>query len=130
MIFGRLASQIAKKLINGEEIQLVNAEKIIIVGNPEEITQRYLTKRGLRHKGTPERSPTWPKVPHLFVKRMIRGMLPMKSSRGKIALGKLRVHTGNPKNMEVNMKIENADYDGTSKHTTIYDICKRIGYSG
>jgi large subunit ribosomal protein L13 len=129
-IFGRLASQIAKKLLKGEEVHLVNAEKIVIMGNPQEITQRYLTKRGIRHKGTPERSPVWPKIPHLLVKRMIRGMLPMKSSRGKIALGKLRVHTGNPKKMEVNTKVENAEYDGVSKHVKIYDICKSIGYSG
>ncbi|VVC03336.1 50S ribosomal protein L13 [Candidatus Bilamarchaeum dharawalense] len=130
MIFGRLASQIAKRLIKGEEVHLINAEKLVIVGNPEQITQRYLTKRGIRHKGTPERSPVWPKVPHLLVKRMVRGMLPMKSSRGKTALGKLRVHTGNPKRLEVNTNIENATFDGVSKHVTIYEICKSIGYSG
>lgn len=129
MIFGRLASQIAKRLIRGEEIHLINAEKLIIIGNQKQITQRYLTKRGLRNKGTPERSPVWSKVPHLLVKRMIRGMLPMKSSRGKVALGRLRVHTGNPKKLDANTKIENATYDGMSKHVTIYEICKSIGYS-
>lgn len=130
MIFGRLASQIAKRLVRGEEIHLINAEKLIIIGNPKQITQRYLTKRGLRHKGTPERSPVWSKVPHLLVKRMVRGMLPMKSSRGKVALGRLRVYTGNPKRLEQNTKLENATFDGMSKHVTVYEICKSIGYSG
>ena len=130
MIFGRLASQIAKKLLLGEEVHLINAEKIVIVGDPAQISQRYLTKRGLRHKGTPERSPVWPKVPHMLVKRMIRGMLPRETSRGKDALGRLRVYTGNPKNLSGPAKVEAAEYDGVSKHITIHQLCRSIGNSG
>ncbi len=130
MVFGRMASQIAKKVIGGEEVHLINAEKIVIKGNPAQIGQRYLTKRGLRHKGTPERSPVWSRVPHMLVKRMIRGMLPMKSSRGKVALGKLMVYTGNPKKLNTSVNLEDATYDGVSRHITIYDLCKTIGYQG
>ncbi len=130
MIFGRLASQIAKKLMRGEEVHLINAEKLVIVGNPQQIRQRYLTKRGLRNKGTPERSPVWSKVPHLLVKRMIRGMLPRESSRGKDALKRLRVYSVNPEKLEGAAKMEGADYDGVSKHVTIHELCKSIGYSG
>ncbi|MBU0527004.1 50S ribosomal protein L13 [Candidatus Micrarchaeota archaeon] len=129
-IFGRAASQIAKKLINGEEIQIINAEQFVIVGNPEQIVQRYLTKRGLKHKGNPELSPKWPKVPHMLVKKMVSGMLPRKSSRGKDALERLMVYTGNPKNMDENLKLEKVSFDGLSKHITLQDLCKRIGYTG
>jgi large subunit ribosomal protein L13 len=129
-IFGRAASQIAKKLINGEEIQIINAEKFVIVGNPEQIVQRYLTKRGLKHKGNPELSPKWPKVPHMLVKKMVSGMLPRKSSRGKDALERLMVYTGNPKNIDENLKLEKVSFDGLSKHITLHDLCKRIGYTG
>ncbi len=129
-IFGRLASRVAKKLVTGEEVHLINAEKLIIVGNPAEICQRYLTKRGLRHKGTPERSPVWPRIPHMLVKKMIKGMLPHENSRGREALKRLRVYTGNPKKLEAAAKIEGADFDGISKHVTIQELCKSIGYSG
>jgi large subunit ribosomal protein L13 len=129
MIFGRLASQLAKRLMQGEEIHLINAEKLVIMGRPEQIYQRYLTKRGLRHKGKPEKSPVWPKVPHMLVKRMVRGMLPRTSSRGREALKRLRVYTGNPKKLEAGVKIENASFDGVSKHVTIHQLCKSIGYS-
>ncbi len=129
MVFGRLASQVAKKLMMGEEVQLVNAEKLVIVGNPKQISQRYLTKRGIRNKGTPERSPVWPKLPHLLVKRMIRGMLPRDSARGRAALKRLRVYTGNPKKLEAS-RLEDASYDGMSKHVTIHEICRSIGYTG
>ena len=129
-VFGRLASQVAKKLILGEEVHLINAEKLVIKGNPVQIAERYLTKRGIRHKGTPERSPTWPKLPHLLVKRMLRGMLPRKSSRGRDALHRLRVYTGNPKKLEEKAKLEGASFDGVSKHMTILELCRKIGYSG
>jgi large subunit ribosomal protein L13 len=130
MVFGRLASQLAKKLMLGEEVHLINAEKLVIRGNPAQISGRYLIKRGLKHKGTPERSPTWSKVPHMLVKRMIRGMLPRKTMRGTDALHRLRVYTGNPKNLKENLKLENATFDGISKHITVHEICRSIGYTG
>lgn len=130
MIFGRFASQVAKRLLQGEEVHVINAEKLVIVGNPKQISQRYLTKRGIKHKGTPERSPVWPRIPHMLVKRMIRGMLPRETTRGKVALKKLRVYTGNPKNLAASGKVEGADFDGISKHVTIHELCKSIGYSG
>lgn len=130
MKLGRLASQITKKLLNGEEVHLVNAEKLVIVGNPAQICGRYLTKRGIKHKGTPERSPKWPRVPHMLVKRMIRGMLPRESSRGRAALKRLRVYTGNPKDLKSNLTVEKASFDGISKHVTIHELCRSIGYQG
>ncbi|MBU0532056.1 50S ribosomal protein L13 [Candidatus Micrarchaeota archaeon] len=130
LIFGRMSSQIAKKLILGEEVSLINAEKIVLIGNPKQISERLLIKRRLKNKATPEYSPKWSRMPHLLVKRMIRGMLPKKSTRGEKALKRLRVYTGNPKNLQQNLKLENASFDGISKHITVYDLCKNIGYSG
>lgn len=130
MVFGRAASQIAKRLLLGEEVHLVNAEKLVILGNPDQISERYLVKRGLKNKGNPERSPKWPRLPHFLVKRMIRGMLPRKSSRGKDALRRLMAYTGNPKKLEQNLKLEKASFDGISKHMTIHDLCRKMGYSG
>lgn len=130
MIFGRLATTLAKKLLSGEEVHLINAEKIIIKGKPEVIFQRYLTKRGIKHKGTPERSPVWSKVPHMLVKRMVRGMIPKENSRGKEALGRLMVYTGNPKNLQMNLDTKEAKFDGRTRFITISELCRKLGYSG
>ena len=130
MIMGRMASQISKKLIEGEEVHLVNAENIVLVGNPKQIVERYKQKRRLINKANPEHSPMWSKVPYLLVKRMIRGMLPRKKMKGRDALRKLRVYNGNPKNLEVNFKPEKASFDGISKHITVVELCKNLGYSG
>ena len=130
LVFGRAASQIAKKLISGTDVQIINAEHFVLLGNSDQIVERYLTKRRLKNKADPEKSPKWPNVPHLFVKRMIKGMLPKKTSRGRDAEKRLMVFTGNPKSLKSNLKLEKAGFDGVSKHITIAELCKRIGYSG
>jgi large subunit ribosomal protein L13 len=126
-IFGRLATRIAKKALAGEEMHLINAEKIVILGNKSAILEKYATRRHLVHKGNPELSPKWPNVPHMLVKRMIRGMLPWKTSRGKAAYRRIIVYTGNPKHLTA-AGFECDRYDGISKHMTIIEVCKKIGY--
>ncbi len=126
-VLGRLASHIAKRLLNGEEIYLANCESILIIGNPVSTLLRYRTRRSLQHKGTPEYSPKWPKVPSLLVKRVIRGMVPWERTRGKEAMHKLTVVMGNPKNMELS-KVPNAKFDTDAKFMTIGKLCKELGY--
>ena len=41
LVLGRLASTVSKRLLNGEEITIINAEKIIISGNKDFIYARY-----------------------------------------------------------------------------------------
>ena len=131
MIFGRMASQIAKRLLAGEEIHLINAERIIFSGSPKVITERYLQKRRLQNKANPEHSPKWPKIPHLFIKRLLRGMLPWKRQRGRDAFRRFFAYTGNPKNLKSNLKFKNAEFDqNTLKYINVRDLCKGFGYSG
>lgn len=95
-VLGRLASVVAKRLLNGERIIIVNAEKAIISGKREAVFQRYKEKRDIgSHRG-----PFFPRMPHLIVRRTIRGMLPYKQEKGKSALRNLRVYIGVPKELE------------------------------
>ncbi len=45
LILGRLASLVAKELLNGEEIVIVNAEECAITGSKESILQKYRERR-------------------------------------------------------------------------------------
>ncbi|MBR9689909.1 MAG: 50S ribosomal protein L13 [Candidatus Altiarchaeota archaeon] len=92
-VLGRLASNVAKRLLLNEEVMIFNAEKIVITGNKTSVFAHYKADfdRGHRYAG-----PFFPKEPHLIVKRTIRGMLPWKKERGKVAFKKLRVHIGIP----------------------------------
>ena len=56
-ILGRLATHVAKQLLNGEDIIIVNAEKIVITGRKEQILQDYHERRNLGVKGKNRRGP-------------------------------------------------------------------------
>jgi large subunit ribosomal protein L13 len=130
MIFGRVASHAAKNVLKGEDVHLINAEQLVLCGSPEVIVEKYKVKRRLKNKAKPENSPKYPRVPHLLVKKMVRGMLPWKSARGREAFKKLMVYAGNPKNLKENKKVEKAEFNGVSKHITILQLCRSLGYSG
>lgn len=93
LVLGRLASVTASRLLAGEEIQIINAEKSIITGNREDIYDKYITRR---HRGTKERGPYYPRRPDMILWRTVRGMLPYKLKRGRDALSRLRIYVGVP----------------------------------
>lgn len=128
LILGRAGSQIAKKLLQGEQIHLVNVENMIITGNRKQIIEKYTQRRRIQHKGTPERSPVWSKMPNILVRRIIRGMLPWKRKRGKDAYRQLFVYIGNPKKLDAK-KIEIAEFKSSKPSITILELCKNLGYS-
>ena len=130
MIFGRISSQIAKAVLRGDTIHLINSEMMVLSGNPKATHANFKARRAAQHKGTPEHSPKWPRVPYLLVKRMIRGMLPWKSTRGKAAHRRLIVYTGNPKKLVADSKFEKCEPKKGSKYIRILDLCRLIGYSG
>jgi large subunit ribosomal protein L13 len=129
-IFGRMASLIAKAVLNGEEVHLINAEEMVLSGDPRFIGEKFYLRRGAQHKGTPEHSPKWPRVPHFLVKRMIRGMLPFKEARGKAAFHRLRVYSGNPNNLSAGSNFEKTSPRRGSKFCRVLDLCRMMGYSG
>ena len=46
-IMGRLASSVAKTLLKGEEVHIVNAENAVISGSQDIVYGEYLSKRKL-----------------------------------------------------------------------------------
>jgi len=130
MIFGRVATLIAKKAIEGEEVHLINAENMILTGDEKSIIAKFKARRAAQHKGTPEHSPHFSKVPHLLVKRMLRGMLPKQSARGTAALKKIMVYSGNPKGLKTNLEVKEAVFGGGIKHMKMSELCSMLGYSG
>lgn len=130
LIVGRMASIVAKKILNGEEVHVVNAEKAIITGRKGLLIEDYRTKRNLQNKQNPEFSPKYPNLPHLFVRRLIRGMLPWKTTRGKEAFRRLRVYMGNPENLKDFEDMKMAKPGNLVKYMTIGKLCKQLGWQG
>lgn len=98
-VAGRLASIIAKRLLRGERIIVVNAEKIIITGKKKRVLSKFLKRISeWRTYYNPEkRGPKYPRTPDRIFKRMVRGMLPHKRPKGREALKRLKVYVGVPR---------------------------------
>jgi large subunit ribosomal protein L13 len=122
-ILGRLASKIAKELLKGEDIVVINSEKIIVSGNPDAVFKRFHEKkiRGYSSKG-----PFYPKYPDKILIRSVRGMLPYKKEKGKKAFRKLKVFMGNPDNLK-GEKISKTSGDLECKFVNLEQICKKLG---
>lgn len=93
LILGRLSSIVATRLLNGEKIDIINSEKLIISGKQATIFNEY---KECVERGSTEHGPYFPKRPEMILKRTIRSMLPYKRKRGRIALSNLRVYLGIP----------------------------------
>jgi len=132
LILGRAASNVAKRLMLGEEVSIINAEKMVMSGDLAYLSGKYAARRTMKDKATPEHSPKWPRRPDLFVRRIVRGMLPFDASRGRIAFKRLRVYIGTPDNLEG----EKVEFPGTNaeklntKYHTVSLICGRLGFKG
>ena len=96
-ILGRLGTFTAKRLLNGEEIAVVNSEKAIISGKKSTIKNRYKEKREV---GTYRKGPFFPRKPDMIVKRTIRGMIPYQTPHGRAAFKRLKCYIGIPKEFE------------------------------
>jgi len=101
LILGRMASMVAKMLLLAENVIIINAEKAIVSGNRRTTIEHYKTRQNIRTHYNPIKGPFWFKTPHQLVRRTIRGMLPWKKDRGKVAYRRLKVYSGLPENLNV-----------------------------
>ena len=93
LILGRAASHIAKRLLKGETIVVVNAEKSVVTGERKMVVDFYIANRA---RGSKRTGPHFPRYPDRIFRRTVRGMLPHLKTRGKVALERLEVYMGVP----------------------------------
>ncbi|MBU1120714.1 MAG: 50S ribosomal protein L13 [archaeon] len=128
LILGRMASEIAKKLLKGEKVEVINAEKTVIIGSKEFVSKKFKKRLDLQRKGNPHFGPKYPRKPDAIVKRAVRGMLPYRRKRGIDALKKLKVFIGKPKEITGNVSsIEIARKREESNFVFLGDISKALG---
>jgi large subunit ribosomal protein L13 len=125
---GRLASDVAERTMNGEEIVVVNAESIIITGERDMIFKHYKEKVD-RGDTTKRKGPFYPRRADLLFKRCVRGMIPWTTTSGREAYRRLHVFVGVPKQFaDVQMeRPECAVRAITGKYTTLGAISKYLG---
>ncbi len=130
-ILGRVSSSVAKRLLEGDSVYIVNAESMLMSGHSKDIVAKYKRLYELKDKANPEHSPYWSRRPDIFVKRIVRGMLPYKKAKGKDAYKRLKVYIGFPEELK---KVK--EYDIRTKHSdeiyesvmTIEQVVTKLGY--
>jgi large subunit ribosomal protein L13 len=122
---GRLCTNAAKRLLNGEEVAIINSEKAIISGKKQSIKNKYKMKREL---GTYRKGPFYPRMPDMIVKRTVRGMIPYQTPHGRESFKKLRCYIGFPKEFEGKKieKVQEAEKK-PSEYVTIKELSKFLG---
>ena len=101
MIVGRISTIAAKKALLGETIDIVNCESALITGRKKEVIEKYIRKKNL---GT-FKGPFLHRAPEKIVRRIVRGMLPFKKSRGREAYKRVMCYIGMPKEFEGKEKL-------------------------
>jgi large subunit ribosomal protein L13 len=128
LVLGRMASEVAKRLLNGESIVIINAEEAVVSGkrlsiirNAEEFLQVGHHRKGPLHFRNPER----------IVKKVVRGMLPRTKPCGIEALKRLKVYTGSPEGLKDAEKIMLSNADASNlrgPYIKVSDLARNIGW--
>jgi large subunit ribosomal protein L13 len=129
LVAGRLASKVAKALITGETITVVNAEKVVMVGNKKNILAKYEVRVNASVKSNPHRGPKYDRIPSKMFRKMVKGMLPNKKRTSESLLGNLTVFNSVPAELkdQVTDIIVEAKFNDRHDVMTFGEIAKLLG---
>jgi len=131
LILGRMASVIAKRLLKGETIIVINAEKALMSGSRRSKVQEAKKKLRITSLGSPKYGPFHQRRPDLILRRTVRGMLPSNRPRGKEAYKRLKVYIGVP-NEYANKSAEALNEASSTKLRasviSLGELAKEIGW--
>ena len=128
MILGRLASAAAKAALLGDEVKVVNCDKVVISGQKKNVFAHEKERR--ERKGYPLKSAKFSRLPDRMVRRTIRGMLPWKIARGKEAFKRVMCYIGIPDEYKSQKMMQpvNASSDKLpSKYVQLSEVSKNLG---
>ncbi len=127
-VVGRMCSKVAKLLLNGEEVIILNAEKAVFSGKKKsKIAEAHL----FLEVGAPQRGPFHYRRPDRFLRKTVRGMLPFKQPKGKNAYKRLKAYMGIPTEYKDQKMITFDDAlssDLKGPHFTLAELAKEIGW--
>jgi large subunit ribosomal protein L13 len=129
LIVGRMASKVAKRLLNGETVIIVNAEKAVLSGKKK---SKVAEAKEFLEVGAPMRGPFHYRRPDRILRKTVRGMLPFKQPKGKMAYKKLKVFMGVPEDLKGQQMITLKEAQAAKlkgPHLTLAELAKEIGWN-
>jgi|SRR3989339_13921 len=100
---GRVASYASKQALLGNKVFVVNCDKAIVTGNKRSVVGEFMIAR--TRGGHSLNGPHYPSIPFRIIKRMVRGMVPYKQERGRMALKRVICYNDTPKELESSKKV-------------------------
>ncbi|MDH3313303.1 MAG: 50S ribosomal protein L13 [Nitrosopumilus sp.] len=132
-IAGRLASNVAKLLIQGNRVSVVNCEKIMMSGTRANQIKEYREFLEINSIINYKHGPVHYRRPDTVIAKMIRQMLPFdRKPSGKESYQRLRTYIGSPKEIKALEKIqfEKAKIKKTpANYTSVGELCRVIGWT-
>lgn len=131
-VVGRLSSMVAKMLLDGKKVVIVNAGGAVISGTKTATLREIREFDNVRSAVNPKNTPRHFSRPDMMMKRTIRGMLPRRKPKGREALKRLRIYLGMPTAVEGEPLV----LEGTSatklshKYVKLQEISDRIRSQG
>jgi len=130
LIAGRLCSHVAKLLIEGNRVSIVNTENIMLSGDRDAIIKSYREFLEIASINNPKFGPFHPRRPDTIITKMVRGMLPKKPS-GKTALKRLRAYLGVPDELRSMTKTQFEDAKirrASPYYTSVGELGRMVGW--
>ena len=128
LIVGRVASFVAKQALNGETVKIINCDQMFITGG-KVFLQNEVERR--RNQGTWSKGPFYFRRPDMFVRRIVRGMIPYKTPRGSLAYKRVMCYIGAPAELtqHKSISIDNAHVKHVNnlRYMTVGELCKHMG---
>jgi large subunit ribosomal protein L13 len=131
-IAGRLSSKIAKLVLSGKRVVVVNAEKALISGSRTSVINQWKERLELGSKVNPIYGPIHPRRPDNILRRMVRGMVPRKKPKGATAMKRLRVYVGVPSGVEESKMTKFEETTATRPipvYVTMGDLSRSLGWN-
>ena len=129
LILGRMASKVAKKLLNGEKIIIVNAEKAVLSGKKK---SKVAEAKEFLEVGAPRQGPFHYRRPDRILRKTVRGMLPFKQPKGKQAYKKLKVFIGVPEDLKGQQMITLKEAQAAKlkgPYFTLAELAREVGWN-
>mmetsp|Transcript_1555 Transcript_1555/g.3390 ORF Transcript_1555/g.3390 Transcript_1555/m.3390 type:complete len:204 (-) Transcript_1555:72-683(-) len=104
-LLGRLASIVAKELLNGQHVTCLRTEDINISGSLFRNKLKYADFKRKKMNSNPRRGPFHYRAPAKIFWRSVRGMIPHKTARGAAAMDRLKSFEGMPHPYDVKKKV-------------------------
>ena len=131
-IAGRLSSKVAKLILSGKKVVVVNAEKALISGSRTSVVNQWKERLELSSKVNPIYGPIHPRRPDNILRRMVRGMVPRKKPKGATAMKRLRVYVGVPSAVGASKFTKFEDATATRPipvYVTMADLSRSLGWN-